>query len=68
MCLKELVEAGIAQRISCDEIPPRVEYTLSEKGLALVPPLQAICAWASEYYEDEPGTTFTRCIGCPCRE
>lgn len=66
-CLKELVGAGLAKRVQYDEIPPHVEYTLSDKGLALVPSLQAICAWASEYYDDEPGVTFVRCIGCPCR-
>lgn len=67
-CLKELTEEGIADRIQFDEIPPHVEYTLSEKGLALIPALQAICAWASEYYEDKPGVTFTRCAACPYRE
>ena len=67
-CLKELVETGMANRVQYDEIPPRVEYTLSEKGLALVPSLQSICAWAGEYYDDVEGLTFMRCVGCPHRE
>ena len=37
--LKDLVEDGIAERKSYDEIPPRVEYSLTEKGksVAVIP-------------------------------
>ena len=39
--LKELIEAGIIERKSYDEIPPRVEYYLTEKGKSVVPILQS---------------------------
>lgn len=41
--LKELITNGIVIRKSYDEIPPRVEYSLSEKGRSVVPILQSIC-------------------------
>ena len=40
--LKELITAQIVNRISYDEIPPRVEYSLTEKGRSVVPILQSI--------------------------
>ena len=44
--LKELLAAQIVERRSYDEIPPRVEYFLTEKGQSVVPILQGICQWA----------------------
>ena len=35
--LKELIRDKIVERKSFDEIPPHVEYSLSEKGLSVVP-------------------------------
>lgn len=44
--LKELIRDKIVERKSFDEIPPHVEYSLSEKGLSVVPILQNICKWS----------------------
>lgn len=44
--LKELITNGIIARRSYDEIPPRVEYSLTEKGKSVVPILQSICRWS----------------------
>ena len=41
--LKELIANEIVVRKSYDEIPPRVEYSLSKKGKSVVPILQSIC-------------------------
>lgn len=43
---KELIADGIVRRQSYDEIPPRVEYSLAEKGTSVVPILQSICRWS----------------------
>jgi DNA-binding HxlR family transcriptional regulator len=40
--LSTLEEAGIVERRAYAEIPPRVEYSLTEKGRALLPLLQAM--------------------------
>ena len=44
--LKELINDGLVERIQYNEIPPRVEYNLSEKGLSVLPILQSICNWS----------------------
>lgn len=41
--LKELIADGMIGRKQYDEIPPRVEYSLTPKGESVVPILQSIC-------------------------
>lgn len=43
--LKEMMKDGLVERIQYDEIPPRVEYSLSETGLSIVPVLGSVCLW-----------------------
>ncbi|WP_106601608.1 winged helix-turn-helix transcriptional regulator [Chitinophaga ginsengisoli] len=47
--LKELEEDGLLERLAYKELPPRVEYRLSEKGLAFLPILEHIKAWNLKY-------------------
>lgn len=49
--LKGLIANDIVTRKSYDEIPPRVEYSLSEKGISVVPILQSICKWSGAFYK-----------------
>jgi DNA-binding HxlR family transcriptional regulator len=43
--LRELELAGVVSRKTFAEVPPRVEYTLTEKGRALAPVLDALRNW-----------------------
>ena len=43
--LKELETDGLIVRKEYAQIPPKVEYQLSEKGNSLLPILNAMCAW-----------------------
>lgn len=52
--LKMLEECGIVQRQAYPEIPPRVEYRLTEKGAALVDVLNAIRDFGMRYLADHP--------------
>jgi DNA-binding HxlR family transcriptional regulator len=47
--LKELEEDGLLERFAYKEIPPRVEYKLSEKGLAFLPILESIKEWQGKF-------------------
>jgi DNA-binding HxlR family transcriptional regulator len=47
--LKELEEDGLLVRLAFKELPPRVEYKLSEKGLAFLPILESIKEWNIKY-------------------
>jgi DNA-binding HxlR family transcriptional regulator len=47
--LKELEEDGILKREAFNEIPPRVEYSLTEKGLELLPILNLIKFWNTKF-------------------
>lgn len=47
--LRELQEDGILDRLQYREVPPRVEYHLTEKGLALLPILMQLAVWEKDY-------------------
>ncbi|SFP64618.1 transcriptional regulator, HxlR family [Oscillibacter sp. PC13] len=62
--LKELMTDGIVCRQQFDEIPPRVEYRLTEKGVSVVPILQSICRWAGAYHPEAGGPAPEQCRKC----
>jgi len=45
--LRELERDGIVARKTFNEMPPRVEYSLTEYGSSLRPLLRALCDWGS---------------------
>ena len=61
--LKELVHLGIVIRYEYNEMPPRTEYSLSERGKELVPILRQMRAW-SHGVRVENERELPRCKGC----
>ncbi|AIF50226.1 helix-turn-helix domain-containing protein [Pelosinus sp. UFO1] len=51
--LKELEHEGIIIRKEYHQVPPKVEYSLSEKGWTLMPILEEMCKWGHLYFEDK---------------
>src|ERR1700727_324625 len=49
--LRALEEEGIVGRQTYPEVPPRVEYALTEKGRALVPLIESMRAYGSQWLE-----------------
>ena len=57
--LRDLEEQGLVERASYAEIPPRVEYSLTQKGRTLEPVISALAAWGRSAGEpaSAPGAT-----------
>ena len=49
--LRTMEEAGLVRREVFAEVPPRVEYSLTETGRTLQPVLDAMWAWGESYKE-----------------
>jgi DNA-binding HxlR family transcriptional regulator len=47
--LRELEEHGVVVRTIYPEVPPRVEYTLTDKGRALGAIIQAMAQWGERW-------------------
>ena len=50
--LRDLEKLGIVNRQQFNEIPPHVEYSLTEKGKALFPIFYEIAKWSENYLTD----------------
>lgn len=50
--LKELEADGLIIRNEYPQVPPKVEYSLSKKGLSLMPVLELLCNWGHDHIED----------------
>ena len=47
--LRSMEDSGLLTRKVYAEVPPRVEYTLTETGYRLKPVLEALSEWGTEY-------------------
>lgn len=47
--LKTLVDNGLVERVQYEDIPPRVEYSLTDIGKKFHPVVEAMKAWGEEY-------------------
>lgn len=49
--LKTLEADGLVSRKVYAEIPPKVEYTLTERGISLLPHLEGLAEWATVHMQ-----------------
>ena len=47
--LKELEADGLVHREEYPQIPPKVEYSLTERGKSLIPILDNLCQWGDDH-------------------
>lgn len=51
--LRAMEEDGLLTRKVYAEVPPRVEYTLTERGYSLRPILDAMYHWGEQYQHEQ---------------
>lgn len=51
--LRELEKDNLVNRKVYAEVPPKVEYSLTEKGKSVIPILESLCKWGEEYCESK---------------
>ncbi len=49
--LRSLENDGLIQRKVYPQVPPRVEYTLTDVGYSLMPVLNSMAGWGTDYKE-----------------
>ena len=47
--LRELEDCGLVKRFIYTQVPPKVEYSLTDAGRSLLPILSSLCQWGVEY-------------------
>lgn len=65
--LRDMEENGLVSRKTYAEVPPRVEYSLTERGKSVVPILQSICRWAGAFHKEDYENTMIQCRKCDYR-
>jgi len=51
--LRELEKDELVTRKVYPQVPPKVEYSLTEKGRSVIPILDQLCRWGDEHMRDE---------------
>ena len=54
--LKQLEADGLVLRREYPQVPPKVEYSLTEKGKSLIPILDQMCSWGDDHRPGSGGT------------
>lgn len=64
--LRELEEDGLVHRVVYPQVPPKVEYSLSDFGMSVLPILERLSEWGRSYEERSglaPVSDVGICVG-----
>lgn len=61
--LRELEKDGLIQRMVYAEIPPRVEYAVTDKGRSLEQILSLMCEWGEQHMDERFELSNPQCSG-----
>ncbi len=59
--LRELENDGLILRTVYAEVPPKVEYSVTEKGLSLSTILELMCEWGEKHIDERFELTDPQC-------
>ena len=59
--LQRRLAKGMVHRQIYAEVPPRVEYSLTEQGQSVVPILEMMCQWGKDYLQANTGEEAPIC-------
>ena len=59
--LRELETDGLISRKIYPQVPPKVEYSITEKGKTLFPILELMCEWGEKNIDDRFELTMPQC-------
>jgi DNA-binding HxlR family transcriptional regulator len=62
--LKELLADEMISRTQYNEIPPKVEYALTDKGKSVLPILQSNCQWSRDTTDEDLDKKLPPCKTC----
>lgn len=60
--LRELEIDGLINRTCYAEVPPRVEYSITEKGKSLFPILELMCEWGEKNIDERFILSSPQCL------
>ncbi|MGN6420046.1 MAG: winged helix-turn-helix transcriptional regulator [Pseudobacter sp.] len=60
--LRELEDDGLVKRIIYPEVPPRVEYMLTDMGRDTAPMLRHMSAWGNRHRQTKPASKPTQAV------
>lgn len=58
--LRELASAGVLTRHDYQQVPPMVDYTMTDFGITLAQALVPLCVWGTEHRERIAGLALSR--------
>ena len=58
--LRDMEAKGLLTRTVYAEVPPRVEYTLTETGRSLKPILDSMVVWGTDYQRRNGGAAYAQ--------
>lgn len=60
--LRELEQDNLVSRTVYPTVPPKVEYSMTQKGLSLYPILEAMCEWGENNLDDKYELINPQCV------
>lgn len=62
--LREMISCGLICRTKYNELPLKVEYSLTSKGKSVLPIMRSMCKWSQGFWNKECNELLPCCKNC----